>query len=253
MRTLRLALCTLALTLSLLAHSAPAQAEDIIVSAAASLTNALTSAKTSFEAAHPGVRVVTNYGASGALLKQMESGAPVDVFASADQKTMDQAVAKALVNPATRKNFVRNGLVLIVPADSKLALKSERDLAAPGVARIALGNPETVPAGRYTQESLTAAGLWEPLKPKFIMGNNVRQVLDYVLRGEVDAAFVFSTDAMQAGPKVRVVREMFTTTPALYPIAVSTGSKSPAAKAFVDYLLGAEGQRILGGFGFQKP
>jgi molybdate transport system substrate-binding protein len=253
MRKLKLVLGALALTLLFSAQAAPARAAEIIVSAAASLTNAFDAVKKNFEAAHPGVTVVVNYGSSGALLKQMESGAPVDVFASADQKTMDQAVAKKLVQPGTRRDFVRNGLVLVVPADSRLALKTERDLAASGVARIALGNPETVPAGRYTQESLTAAGLWDALKPKYILGSNVRQVLDYVTRREVDAAFVFSTDAQQAGAKLRVVKEMATKTPALYPIAVSTSCTQPAAKAFVDFLLNAEGQRVLGGFGFHRP
>ena len=257
MRKLKLVLGALALTLLLAGPAAQAQAaekpSEVLVSAAASLTNAFDVLKKTFEAAHPGVTVVTNYGASGALLKQMESGAPVDVFASADQKTMDQAVAKGLIAPGTRRDFVRNGLVLIVPTDSKLALASERDLAQPKVTRIALGNPETVPAGRYAKESLELSGMWAELTQKYIFGNNVRQVLDYVSRGEVDAAFVFSTDAMQARAKVRVVKEMATKTPALYPVAVTTSGTKPAAKAFVDFLLSAEGQRILGTFGFQKP
>ncbi|MDP3427994.1 MAG: molybdate ABC transporter substrate-binding protein [Humidesulfovibrio sp.] len=253
MRKLKLVLGALVLALLLSAPAAPAQAEDVLVSAAGSLTNAFDVLKKTFEAAHPGVTVVTNYGASGALLKQMESGAPVDVFASADQKTMDQAVAKKLVNEATRRNFVRNGLVLIVPLDSKLALAGERDLARPGVARIALGNPEIVPAGRYAKESLELAGMWGGLTQKYIFGNTVRQVLDYVARGEVDAAIVFSTDAMQARAKVRVVKELATKTPALYPVAVTTSGTKPAARAFVDFLLSAEGQRILGTFGFKKP
>lgn len=243
----------LALTLLLSAHVATAQAGEIVVSAAASLTNAFDVVKKRFEAAHPGVTVVTNYGASGALLKQMENGAPVDVFASADQKTMDEAAAKGLIIPATRRDFVKNGLVLVVPADSKLAVKAEQDLALPKVTRIALGNPETVPAGRYAQEGLALAGLWDALRPKYIFGNNVRQVLDYVVRGEVDAALVFATDARQAGTKVRVVREMQTKTAALYPVAVSAASRKPEARAFVDFLLGAEGQSVLQSFGFRKP
>lgn len=250
MRRMRLVLGTLALTLLL---AVPAQAEEIVVSAAASLTNAFDAVKQSFEATHPGVKVVTNYGASGALLKQMEAGAPVDVFASADQKTMDQAASKGLISAPTRKDFVRNAVVLVVPADSKTPIKSEKDLANAAFKRISLGNPETVPAGRYTQEFLTATGMWTTLQPKFIMGNNVRQVLDYVTRGEVDAAFVFATDAKNAGAKLRVVLEAKTKTPALYPVAVTANCKKPAAKAFVDFLHSNEGQRILGTFGFQKP
>jgi len=230
-----------------------ASAEEIIVSAAASLTNAFAVVKQKFEASHPGVHVTTNFGASGALLKQMENGAPVDLFCSADQKTMDEAAAKGLIDPATRRNFVKNAVLLVVPADSRLGLKDEKGLAGEGVKRIALGNPDTVPAGRYTREFLTAAGLWEPLKPKYIMGDNVRQVLDYVVRGEVDAGFVFATDAFQAGMKVSVVKEAETKTPALYPLAVTKASKKPAAKAFADFVLGPDGQATLRTFGFMKP
>jgi len=241
------------LALSLLLFARVASAQEIVVSAAASLTNALDVVKKGFEAAHPGWTVVANYGASGALLKQLENGAPVDVFASADQQTMDQAAAKGLILPGTRRDFVKNVLVLVVPADSKLAVGGEKDLALPGVARIALGNPDSVPAGRYARESLELAGLWDALRPKYIYGNNVRQVLDYVSRGEVDAAFAFATNARQAGAKVRVVREAATKTPARYPVAVTSTGKKAEAKAFVDYLLSAEGQHILQSFGFGKP
>lgn len=253
MRNVKRIARSLVLACLVLVQAAPAQAEEIVVSAAASLTNAFDAIKMSFEKAHPGIRVVPNYGASGALLRQMENGAPVDVFASADQKTMDEAAAKGLIDAGTRKNFVRNSLVLVVPGDSRLVVKSEKDLALPGVARISLGNPEIVPAGRYAKESLLAAGFWDSLQPKYIFGNNVRQVLDYVSRSEVDAAFVFATDAMQAGARVRVVCEADGKTPALYPVAVVASGRKPAAKSFVDYLLSAEGQRILGSFGFKKP
>jgi len=247
----------LALCLLLLARVASAQAAgqraEIIVSAAASLTNAFDAVKKGFEASHPGVTVVSNYAASGVLLRQMESGAPVDVFASADQKTMDQAVAKGLVDKGSRRDFVRNAVVLVVPGDSRLNVKSAADLARPEVARISLGNPDIVPAGRYAREYLESTGQWAGLTQKYIFGNNVRQVLDYVTRGEVDAAFVFATDALKAGAKVRVVQTAEGKTPALYPVAVSATGGKPAAKAFVDYLLSAEGQRILATFGFRKP
>ena len=117
---------------------------------------------------------------------------------------MDQAQEKNLVLPWTRKDFVSNGLVLIVPTDAKRPIQTLEDLKMREVARISLGNPETVPAGRYAKEVLTNDGLWEKLLPKFIFGNTVRQVLDYVSRGEVDAGFVFSTDAIQMKDKVRI-------------------------------------------------
>lgn len=246
-------LLKLALALALCLAPALASAADLTVSAAASLTDAFKVVKEAFEKKHPGITVINNFGASGALLKQIENGAPVDVFASADQKTMDQAAAGKLIVPGTRTNFVQNGLVLIQPADAKALLKSEADLTGAGVKRVAIGNPDSVPVGRYTQASLTAAKLWEPLQPKIVPGQNVRQVLDYVIRGEVEAGFVFSTDAFVAGNKVRIVKEMPTTTPVSYPIAVLAASKNPAAKAYVDFILGPEGQKILQGFGFKKP
>lgn len=257
MRTPALPLKTLAqtITLALALCLAPAlaQAADLTVSAAASLTDAFKVVKTAFEAANPGTTVITNFAASGPLLRQIESGAPVDVFASADQKTMDQAAAKNLIVPGTRADFVQNSLVLIQPADAKLALKGLADLTQPGVKRIAIGNPESVPVGRYTREALTTAKLWEGLTPKLVPGESVRQTLDYVVRGEADAGFVFSTDAKIAGGKVRVACEVPTTTPVRYPIAVVAASKNPKAKAFVDFVRSPAGQKILQGYGFKKP
>jgi molybdenum ABC transporter, periplasmic molybdate-binding protein len=253
MRTRSIALTALVLTLALCLAPGLASAAELTVSAAASLTDAFKVIKANFEKAHPGTTVTTNFAASGPLLRQIENGAPVDVFASADEKTMDQAAAKNLIVPATRVDFVKNALVLIQPADSKVAVKSLADLAGPAVKRIALGNPATVPAGRYTQESLTHAKLWEALQPKLVPGESVRQTLDYITRGEVDAGFVFATDAMIAGAKVRLVQEAPTTTPVTYPIAVIATSKNPLAKAFVDYVTGPEGQKVLHSYGFKKP
>ena len=147
--------------------------QELIVSAAASLTNAFQEIGEKFSSAIPGTKVVPNFAASGALLQQIEKGAPVDVFAPADQKTMDQADEKKLILPETRKNFVSNGLVLIIPLGSKIPIKSPQDLAAKEVTKVALGNPDTVPAGRYTQEALTNEGLWEKLSPKFIPADSV--------------------------------------------------------------------------------
>ena len=228
--------------------------QELVVSAAASLTNAFGDVGKQFEASNPGVKVIFNFAASGALLQQIDKGAPVDVFASADQKTMDQAKEKNLILSETRKDFVSNGLVLIVPIDSKLALKGVRDLADPKIVRIALGNPETVPAGRYTQEVLTSTGLWEALRSKFIYAENVRQALDYVGRGEVDAGFVFATDAAIAKDKVQVAAVAEGHTPIRYPVAVIAGTKKKdLAQRFIDFLLASEGQGILSRYGFGKP
>lgn len=228
--------------------------QELIVSAAASLTNAFQEIGQKFAGANPGVKFVPNFAASGALLQQIEKEAPVDVFASADQKTMDQANEKKLILPETRKDFVSNSMVLIIPLDSKIAIKSPQDLLAKDVTKVTLGNPDSVPAGRYAQESLKNEGLWEKLSPKLIPGDNVRQVLDYVSRGEVDAGFVFATDAAAAGDKVRVVATLTKHQPILYPVAMVAGTrKKELAQRFIAFLLSKEGQEILSRHGFGKP
>ncbi len=229
-------------------------AEELTVSAAASLTNAFPEIGQIFEKQHPGTKVIFNFAASGPLLQQIAQGAPVDVFASADQKTMDQAQEKGLIVPASRKNFVSNALVLIVPQDSKLNLTGPKDLTEPAVKRVGLGNPATVPVGRYTQEALTQAGLWEALQPKFIMGESVRQVLDYVSRGEVDAGFVYATDAAIMGGKVKKVAEVQGHQPIVYPVAlVAASQKQALGKEFLKLIESPEGMAILTKYGFGKP
>ena len=229
-------------------------AEELTVSAAASLTNAFPEIGQIFEKQHPGTKVIFNFAASGPLLQQIAQGAPVDVFASADQKTMDQAQEKGLMVPASRKNFVSNTLVLIVPQDSKLAVSGLKDLAKPEVKRVGLGNPASVPVGRYTKEALTQAGLWEALQPKLIMGESVRQVLDYVSRGEVDAGFVFATDAAIAKGKVKTVAEVQGHQPIVYPVAlVAASQKQGLGQEFLNLLASPEGMAILTKYGFGKP
>lgn len=228
--------------------------QELLVSAAASLTNAFKDLGKQFEAANPGVKVVLNLASSGALLQQIDKGAPVDVFASADQKTMDQAKEKDLIIAETRKDFVSNGLVLVVPKDSMPAIKGVKDLVEDKITRISLGNPETVPAGRYTREVLAKAGLWEALKSKYIYAENVRQALEYVGRGEVDAGFVFATDAAAAKDKVRVAAVAEGHQPIRYPVAAIAGTKKrELSQRFIDFLLGGGGQAVLSQYGFGKP
>lgn len=232
----------------------PARAADLTVSAAASLTDAFNEIKAEFTKANPGINLTMNYAASGTLLSQMEKGAPVDVFASADQKTMDQAAEKKLIDAATRANFVRNDLVLAVPADNPAKVKDLTSLAAAAAKRIAIGNPDSVPVGRYTKAALTKLGQWDALSPKFVMAESVRQVLDYLSRGEVDAGFVYATDAKQGGAKVKIVTEVPVETPVIYPIAVTAAATDKkAAATFVSFVTGPKGQAILAKFGFKKP
>ncbi len=231
-----------------------ASAADLTVSAAASLTNAFTEIGKAFEAQHAGTTVQLNFAASGPLLQQIAKGAPVDVFASADEQTMDQAQKQDLVDPSTRVDFVRNTLVVVVPSDSRLAAKSIDDLKDARVAKVAIGQPASVPVGRYTKAVLEQAGAWSAVEPKMIGAQSVRQALDYVARGEVDAGFVYATDAAIMPDKVRVLFTVPTTTPILYPIAVVKGTGDrETAQAFVRYVNSAEAQAVLSRYGFGKP
>ncbi|NMM38405.1 MAG: molybdate ABC transporter substrate-binding protein [Glaciimonas sp.] len=229
-------------------------AGDLTVSAASSLTNAFKEVAQNYQAQYPDAKVALNFGASGALLQQMAKGAPVDVFASADQETMDMAQKQGLVAAGDRRNFVRNTLVLIEPADSKLAIKRLEDLGRPDIKRVAIANPASVPVGRYTKHALETAKLWAIVQAKAISTLNVRQSLDYVARGEVDAGFVYATDAAIMKDKVKIVLEVALDIPISYPIAKTTASSNgEEAKRFVAYVLSPAGQTILHKYGFSKP
>ena len=239
----------LAATLSLAGHAA-----ELTVSAAASLANAFKDIGPQFEAAYPGNKVQFNFAASGALLQQIAKGAPADVFASADQVTMNQAQEQKLIKTASRRNFVSNALVVIVPVGSANAPKAVADLAQAAYARIAIGLPASVPVGRYTQGVLEAAGLWGVIEPKMIGANNVRQALDYVARAEVDAGFVYATDAALLPDKVKVALSVPTAAPILYPVAPVASSTNPdLAQKFVDFLAAPAAQAVLTKYGFGKP
>ncbi len=241
-----------AVSLALAAGSTPAG--EVLVSAAASLTNAFNDVAKSYEAQYPGSKVNFNFAASGVLLQQMAKGAPVDVFASADQETMDAAQKQGLVNRADRHDFARNTLVLIVPADSKLTLLKLDDLLRPVVLKVAIGNPASVPAGRYTQGALEHATLWPAVQAKAIYTQNVRQSLDYVARGEVEAGFVYGTDAALMKDKVKVAITVPLDTAIAYPIASTQASaNADEAKRFVAYIQSPAAQAILAKYGFMKP
>ncbi|MGE8547747.1 molybdate ABC transporter substrate-binding protein [Alcaligenes sp. Marseille-Q7550] len=231
-----------------------AHADELVVAAAASLTNAFKDLAAQFEADHPGTKVLTSFAASDVLLQQIVNGAPVDVFASADQKAMNKAEEAKAIDPATRKNFVQNQVVLIVPTDNPAKVGNAGDLDKPEVKRVALGNPAIVPVGRYTQAALEKAGQWDAVKQREILGQNVRQVLDYVARGEVEAGFVFATDAAIMKDKVQVMETLKTTEPVTYPIAlVQREGRNDKAQAFQDFVLSETGQQVLAKYGFAKP
>jgi len=240
--------------LAALLTSVPAVAADLTVSAAASLTNAFKDLAPLFESANRGHKLQFNFAASGALLQQIAKGAPVDVFASADQETMDQAQAQKLIEAAQRHNFAANALVVIVPAASSKVPDALPDLAQAGFQRIAIGRPASVPVGRYTKGALEAARVWNQVQRSMVSAQSVRQVLDYVARGEVDAGFVYATDARLMPDKVKVALTVPTATPILYPAAPVIASAQPAlARAFVEFLLTPPAQAVLAKHGFASP
>jgi molybdate transport system substrate-binding protein len=243
--------------LAALAHllaTVASPAAELTVSAAASLGNAFREIGAAFAATRPATTVRFNFAASGALLQQIAQGAPVDVFASADEETMAQAVGRGLVAPAARAVFARNTLVVIVPSGAQRLPRSLADLAAPSFRRLAIGVPASVPAGRYARAALERAGLWPALAKKAVGAQSVRQALDYVARGEVEAGFVYATDAMAMADKVQVAFAVPTATPVRYPIAAVAASANAAdAQAFVAYLLAPPAQAILRRQGFAAP
>jgi len=249
MRVLRLFTVAVALAVPALA-----MAQQITVSTAASLTDAFKELGPKFEASKPGTTVRFNFGASGALLQQISQGAPADVFVSADQETMNRAVAQNLIDIDSRRNFVSNSLVMIEPAKDGAGLKSLQDLTGASVRKIAIGKTATVPAGRYTKEALDNAKLWTALEPKFVQADNVRQVLDYVSRGETEAGFVYRTDAAIMAGKVKVVLTATGHSPITYPIAVVSESRHKAiARDFIAFLYTDAAQQVLARYGFGKP
>lgn len=234
--------------------SAALHAQEVVVSAAASLTNAFQAVGQAFEKSRPGTKVTFNFAASGPLLAQIQQGAPVDVFASADQETMDRAAKANLLAEGTRADFARNTLVLIVPSTATAVPQKLSDLGNAQYKRVSTGTPSSVPVGRYTMASVQEAGLTATLEPKWIYGESVRQVLNYVARGEVDAGFVYRTDALIEKDKTRIALTVPTATPVSYPIAQIASSKNAAlGKDFIAFVRSDAGQQILDSFGFSKP
>jgi len=224
----------------------------ITVSAAASLTEAFTELETVFEEENPDINVNYNFAGSGTLRMQIEGGAPIDVFASASQSHMNILSNESLIVEESRKDFASNTVVLITPVDSTLNITGPEDLLSNDVETISIGNPETAPVGKYTVEALEQEGLWDKLQSKTLLADDVKQVLVYVERGEVDAGFVYSTDAATADEgTIEVKATIPTVTPISYPIAVVESSEHQTeAQTFVDFVTSDEGKAILQSYGF---
>ncbi|MGA7826082.1 MAG: molybdate ABC transporter substrate-binding protein [Geobacteraceae bacterium] len=218
----------------------------IRVSAAVSLKNALAALKESYEKSNPNRELVINYGSSGLLQKQIEEGAPVDIFLSAGKRQMDELERKGLLIPGTRSNLLGNALVLIVSKEMKTRIKSFDDLVSKAQS-LSIGQPETVPAGKYAKETLTNLHLWDTLKKRTMFAKDVRQVLAYVESGNVDAGLVYNTDTviLKSGVVVAVAPAE-SHSAIVYPVALIKDSKNrAAAEKFMTYLKSANAAKIF--------
>lgn len=251
-------LCWLLLSLSLiitinlltqsLVYSAP---DELIVSAAVSLKDALEEIKPIYNKEKSNIKITYNFGASGSLQQQIEQGAPVDIFISAAKKQMDTLQNKNLLLNETRKNLLKNQIVLIVPKNNT-TIKIFQDLVTNKSKRIAIGEPKSVPAGQYAQEILTSLRLLNKVKDKIIYAKDVRQVLSYVATENVDAGFIYLTDAKTSDDvKIIATASEKSHSPIIYPVAVLKNIKSAnQAKAFVQFLLGNKAKIIFQKYGF---
>ncbi|MCL4474012.1 MAG: molybdate ABC transporter substrate-binding protein [Actinobacteria bacterium] len=227
---------------------------ELTVSAASSLSDAFNEIGKDFEGQHPGVNINFNFGSSGDLEKQIAAGAPVDVFAAASARETGDLDQKGMIIKDTLIRPAGNDLVLVAPAAESTKIGSFSDLSLGQVGKIGVGDPATVPAGRYARDVLTYFDLWDNLQPKLVYGENVRQVLDYVARGEVDAGFVYATDAKTRANDVRIVLTAPAEShqPIEYPMAVITGSPDEQlSRQFLDYVSSKESRPVFERYGFR--
>src|SRR6201990_566453 len=233
----------------------PAAAEDktLTVFAAASMKNALDDIDAAYTA-KTGIKVTASYAASSTLAKQIEQGAPADIFVSADTDWMDYAVGKKTINEPTRVNLLGNSIVLIAPKDSKIdnvTIGQGFDLAKlAGDGKIATGDVKSVPVGKYAQAALEKLGAWQAAEPKFAMAESVRAALTLVARGEAVLGIVYSTDAkVEPGVKVIGTFPADTHPPIIYPVAATVSAKAEA-KVYLDYLHSSAAKAVLEKYGF---
>lgn len=253
-RSIRAARCTVAgLTLAALL-AAPAMAADVTVFAAASLKNALDDVAAAWKA-ETGKEATISYAASSALAKQIEEGAPADVFVSADAPWMDYLAERDLVRKDTIVNLLGNRLVLVAPADSDTDVEIGQgfDLrAALGDGRLAMGQVDSVPAGKYGKEALTSLGVWDTVEGHVAQADNVRAALALVATGEAPLGIVYQTDAnAEKAVKVVGVFPEDSHAPIIYPAAVTAEAKSADAATFMEFLRSEEAAKMFEGQGFK--
>ncbi len=248
-KLLFLAIGFLAPTLFLSETGIPAlaQATSILVGAAVSLQPALTEIDTRFTAVYPDIKVEYSFANSGSVQQQVEQGAPLDVVFFAAANFMDTLQEKNLIVAGSRHNLLSNRMALILPQDSNLAIEDFADLTDEGIQILSIGDLQAVPAGRYAGEILSAAGVFEQLRPKMVFASTVREILTAVEQGNADAGILFSSDA-QLSEQVRVVATADPLTPILYPAAMV--QDSAAAQTYLEFLAGETAAEVFQQYGF---
>jgi molybdate transport system substrate-binding protein len=228
------------------------QAATLLIAAAASLQDALQEIDPIFEGANRGVTVNYNFAASGPLQQQIEQGAPVDVFISAASRQMNALQEKNLILANTRRNILTNDLALIVPNNSTVRINNFRDLTSAAIRRISVGEPRSVPVGQYSEELFKNLGIFDQLRPRFVYGNSVRNVLASVESGNAQAGVVYTTDARISNQ----VRQVATApsnlhSPIVYPMAVIAASRNQAAaRRYAQFLTSSQAQTVFRKYGF---
>ena len=224
---------------------------SLLISAAASLKDSLAEIKPLYQKSNPTVNLTYNFGASGALLQQIQNGAPADIFISAAKQQMDTLEKSGVLLPGTRGDLLKNRLALVIPTNSR-GVTSFSSLTDSAIKRIAIGEPRSVPAGRYAEQVFQKLKIYDAVKPKFVYANNVRQVLAAVESGNADAGFVYLTDAKISNKvKIAAIASETDHSPIVYPIAVLKSSKNAqAATAFVQFLESNSAKSVFGKYGF---
>ncbi|MFD2923905.1 molybdate ABC transporter substrate-binding protein [Halobacillus naozhouensis] len=255
----KLIILFLGLVLALFAgcSNTPGQEQDtteLTISAASSLTDAMKEIKTTYESQNKDVTLTFNFAGSGKLAQQIQQGAPLDVFLSANQKWMDKLEKQQFILKETRFSFTGNSLVLITKQNRHFDFSSIQSIQLSDEEQLALGDPASVPGGMYTKQALQSINKWEDLKAQMVYARDVRQVLTYVESGNVALGFVYASDAL-ISDRVKIISQVDQSLhqSIIYPAAVLTASaNTKEAKAFLDYLKTEEAQEILESYGFEK-
>lgn len=230
-----------------------AEPVELHVAAAASLTDVMQEMAARYEKEHPEVKLVFNFGSSGALQQAIQNGGQTDLFFSAAQKQMNALEKDGLLAEGTRKDLLLNEVVLIVPADGGKAISDFQQLTAADIQHIALGEPKGVPVGQYSEEVFTKLGILDAVKAKAVYGSDVRQVLSWVESGEADCGVVYATDAA-ISKKVKVVAKAPAGShkPVVYPAAVLKDARQmEKAKDFLSYVSNDESKKLFAKYGFE--